>query len=150
MSFMGSNSCGTNDYVPDIVNGTESQHGQVKDAEVQTDEPCDRATPGSAAFTVKTFVDDPPAVHFYTGLKSYATFQFVLSTLGPAIYHLNYYDGSPPPLDLEDQFFLTLIKLRRHKTNYELSILFRLSVSRVTSVFVTLANFMYAQWIELD
>ena len=80
-------------------------------------------------------------MHFYTGLKSYAAFQFVLSTLGPAIHHLNYYDGSSPPLDLEDQFFFILIKLRRRKTNYELSILFRLSVSRVMSLFCHMGQF---------
>ncbi len=102
-----------------------------------------------AIFTVQLFVDDPEAIHFYTGLKDYSTFKFVLSTLGPAVDCLTYYSGAVPPLDVEDQFFLTLVKLREHKVNFELSRLFGLTISGVTNVFVTWVNFLYAQWGEV-
>lgn len=35
-------------------------------------------------FSIQNFIDDPAAVHYYTGLESYEQFYFVLSTLGPA------------------------------------------------------------------
>jgi len=63
-------------------------------------------------FTIQNFVHDAAAVHFYSGLENYEQFQFVLHTLGPAVYHLNYqYDGyGINVLSVEDQFFLTLIR----------------------------------------
>ena len=42
------------------------------------------------------------------------------------------------------------MKLRRHTTHFELSRLFILSESGVTSVFVTWVNFMFHQWKEID
>ena len=69
-------------------------------------------------FSVDQFVKDDAAIQFYTGLSDYQTFKFVLNTLRPAAHSLTYYDGVTPPLHVLDQFFLTLIRLRLHKTNY--------------------------------
>ncbi len=115
--------------------------------------PEDQAGPSKPMplFSVHEFETDPDSIKFYTGLPDYATFKFVLSTLGPATQHLNYYHGVSPPLDVEDQFFLTLIKLRQHKTSFELGKLFSMkSISAVTNVFVTWVNFMYSQWSEVE
>ena len=101
-------------------------------------------------FSVRKFINDPEAMHFYTGLDNYENFIFVLHTLGPAAYDLMYFDGSTPNLSIEDQLFMTVIKLRQHKTNFELSRMFGLSISGVTNIFVTWINFMYHQWGEIE
>lgn len=101
-------------------------------------------------FSVRWFTNDPEGLHFYTGLQHYGQFCFVLSTLGPAAYKLNYFYGVIPPISVEDQFFVTLIKLRRNKTHFELSRLFGFSQATVTNIFVTWVNFMALEWGEVD
>ena len=54
-----------------------------------------------------------------------------------------------PILNIEDQFFLTLIKLRSHKANFEVSRLFKTSKTGVMNIFGTWINFMACQWGEL-
>ena len=93
---------------------------------------------------------DPEGMNFYTGLEDYSKFEFVLQTLGEAAKHLNYRYSKVKQVTIEDQFFLTLIKLRRKKTNFELSRLFAISEFQVTNIIVTWVNFMYYQWKELD
>ena len=100
--------------------------------------------------TAKWFNHDPEGLHFYTGLENYEKFVFVLSTLCPAAYELKYYHGVVPSLPVEDQFFVTLIKLRRKKTNFEFSRMFAISQATVTNIFVTWINFMTVQWGEID
>jgi len=100
-------------------------------------------------FSAQNFVNDAPGIHFYTGLANYDNFKFVLDTLGPAAYNLNYFNGAQISISVEDQFFLTLIRLRRHTTNFELSRLFKVSESNVTNIFVTWINFCYLQWKEI-
>ncbi|CAC5377339.1 unnamed protein product [Mytilus coruscus] len=70
---------------------------------------------------VEKFMFDSPGIMFYTGLQTYEDFTFVLATLGNAAYDLNYLYYRSEQLSVENQFFLTLIKLRQHKTNFELS-----------------------------
>ena len=41
-------------------------------------------------FSVENLMKDDKAIHFYTGLESYLKFMFVLNTLGPVAYCLNY------------------------------------------------------------
>ena len=74
-----------------------------------------------APYCVKNFVNDPAGIHFYTGLESYEKFSFVLYTLGPSANNLKYMYAQSYKLSVEDQFFLTLIKLRRHSQSFELS-----------------------------
>jgi len=93
---------------------------------------------------------DNDALHYYTGLETAEKFIFVLSTLGPAVHSLVYYYNTIPPLTVEDQFLLTLIKLRTHPTNKELSFLFGVNEKLVSNVFITWINFMYCQWTEID
>jgi hypothetical protein len=70
---------------------------------------------------------DNELVHFYSGLENYDKVMFVLGTLGPAAYHLRYMYGAVTDISVEDQFFLVLVKLRQHKTNFELAKLFGVS-----------------------
>lgn len=96
------------------------------------------------------FQADSESIHFYTGLESYIKFRFVLSTLGPAASCLEYYHGTIPPLAIEEQFFLTLIKLRRNWEHFELSRRFGIPEKCVSNIFNTWVNFMAAQWSEID
>ncbi len=100
--------------------------------------------------SARHFVADQVGMHFYTGLESYEKFRFVLSTLGPAAHSLTYYNGATPDLDVEDQFFLTLIKMRRAKPHFELSRDFGVSEACVSSIFITWVNFMALEWGEVD
>jgi len=50
---------------------------------------------------------------------------------------MNYFLGQKPSLSVEDQFFMTLIKLRVHPPHEELSIMFGVNVTEVRNVFVT-------------
>ena len=100
--------------------------------------------------SIKLFAMEPKTVHYYTGLENYDKFRMVLSTLGQVAYELKYYFCHKPTLSVEDQFFLTLVKLRVHPLHQELSILFGISVKEVTNIFVTWINFMFCQWSEIN
>ncbi|XP_053390474.1 uncharacterized protein LOC123549725 [Mercenaria mercenaria] len=103
-------------------------------------------TPKCPMYSICNFEKDDQAVHFYSGLK----FFFVLNTLGPAAYCLNYAYNSVTNMSVPDQFFLVLIKLRRLTTNFELSRMFGIAESVICNIFVTWIIFMYRQWGELD
>ena len=51
---------------------------------------------------------------------TYDKLLFVLSTLGPAEYALNYMYEAISQIEVVDQFFLVLMKLRRYTTNFKL------------------------------
>ena len=51
---------------------------------------------------------------------------------------------------MENQLFLTLIKIRQHKTNFELSRLFNISETAVVNIWVTWVNCMAKQWREVN
>jgi hypothetical protein len=99
---------------------------------------------------VEKFEDDPAGMMFYTGLQSYYDFKFVLASLGEVVYNLNYMYYRSEQLSVENQFFLTLIKLRQHKTNFELSRLFNISEPAVSNNWITWINFMTCQWKEIN
>ena len=101
-------------------------------------------------FSIFKFMFDDEGVHFYTGLETYQKMMFVFKTLGPAAYHLRYLYHQMNKFSVEDQFFLTLIKLRLNKTNFELSRLFGISESVVSNIFLTWINFMDRQWQEVN
>lgn len=101
-------------------------------------------------FCVEKFQNDPEGLAYYTGLENYKKFLFVLQSLGSTAYHLKYYYKQVECMSVENQFFLTLIKLRRAKDNFELSRLFEISEATVTNIFITWVNFLYRQWKQVD
>lgn len=107
-------------------------------------------TPAQPIFSIDNFRTDDEAIHFYTGLEHYAKFLFVLRTLGPAAYNLNYIYHQVVTVCVPDQFFLLLMKLRRHTTTFELSRLFGISETTVSNIVITWIVFMSKQWRELD
>ena len=111
---------------------------------------CSTQTQISPRFCVEKYVADPAGICFYTGLESFEKFLFVFDTLGHAVHDLTYYHKTKVyQPDVRNQFFLTLVKLRRAKENFELADLFDTSETTVTNIFVTWVNFMYLQWTEV-
>ena len=80
-----------------------------------------------AKYDIDDFITDDAGIHFFTGLENYLKFKFVLNTLGPAAYCLNYIYHNVGNISVENQFFLVLMKLRRATTNFELSRIFSIS-----------------------
>ncbi len=101
-------------------------------------------------FSASKFRYDHKGMLFYTGLDNYDKFKYVLHTLGSAAYHLQYIWRKCETLSIENQFFLTLVRLRTNKTIFELSRLFDISEFSVSNIFITWINFMAVQWKELN
>lgn len=101
-------------------------------------------------FSVNMFKNNDEALHFYTGLETYDKFLFVYRTLGEATEKLNYFYCLPPDhISPIDQFFLTLIILRKHKTYYELKLMFNTTEKQVYNIFITWIRFMKIQWSKI-
>ena len=84
-------------------------------------------------------------VDFYSGIESYAKCLFVLNTLGPAVYCLRYIYFQIDRVYVENQIFMTLMKLMRYTTNFELS-----SEASVKHIVNTWILFMPRQWREAN
>ena len=87
----------------------------------------------------------PDIIKYYTSFDSYEHFQLLFSLLGPSVSHL----GLKLHLAPEDQLFLTLMKLRQAKDDFELSVFFDIRPNQVSLVFSTWINFMFYQLKEL-
>ncbi|XP_061190649.1 uncharacterized protein LOC133198614 [Saccostrea echinata] len=109
-------------------------------------------TQNKPMFDVENFVNDNVGMHFYTGLETYCKFLFVLRTLGPSAYCLKYifFQVDNQTISVENQFFMTLMKLRRYLTNFELSRFFSVSESTVKNIVNTWIIFMSKQWQEVN
>ena len=101
------------------------------------------------SFSVHKFENNPAGIHCFTGLESYQKFIFVRNSLGQAAYELTYMYGPVSDfISVSNRFFLVLIKLRRHYSNFELSRLFAISEEDVYNLFCTWIRFMSLQWRE--
>lgn len=107
-------------------------------------------TPKQPMMSIENFHGDDAGVHFYTGIESVEKCFLILNTLGPAAYCLNYVYKRVTHISVPNQFFLVLMKLRRHTTNFELTRLFDLSDRTMCNIFLTWILFMSKQWRELD
>lgn len=102
---------------------------------------------GKINFTVDSFFDKPNVIKYYTGFNSYDHFMLLFTVLGDCVNHLYIKDCHLLP---KDQLFLTLIKLRLAKDDFELSILFNLRPNTVSNVTLVWIKFLYYQLRELD
>ena len=107
-------------------------------------------TPTCARLSCKQFINDPTGIKTFTGLESYEKFQFVLQSLGPARFNLKYFFSQVVSVDIEEQFFITLMKLRHAEPNAKLARMVGISEATVSNIFITWINFMYCQWKELE
>ncbi|XP_061187005.1 uncharacterized protein LOC133195157 [Saccostrea echinata] len=111
---------------------------------------CTTQTEKCPMFNIEYFSNDNPGIHLYTGLEDITKFYFVLYTLGRVAFCLNYLYHQVISLDVPNQFFMVLIKLRRNTTNFELSRMFGVSEKVVQNIIITWINFMSRQWRQID
>ncbi|KAK6181942.1 hypothetical protein SNE40_009718 [Patella caerulea] len=99
-------------------------------------------------FSIERFRDDNKTLLSFTGCESYDRFLMILHSLGPVVNHLNYYYHDVKNVNIENQLFLTLVKLRLHWTNFNIAKMADISETTVANIFITWINFMYHQWKE--
>ncbi|CAK1585392.1 unnamed protein product [Parnassius mnemosyne] len=97
----------------------------------------------------------PKEVHFYTGCDDYEHFMFIFSLFGEEVNDLKYYPTMKPShgahvLTPFNEFFLTVMKLRRNTSNIELSFRFKISESSVSNIFITWINYLYCKLKDLN
>ena len=134
---------------PEVKTVTMSSHtyqsGVIKTSEIGSD------SIKIPLFSLRIFIGDNDAIHYYTDLETYETLLFVLSTLGPEVHVLNYMYGTISQTEVVDQFFLVLMKLRRYTTNFELSRLFNISdnifVRGPASCYCSGERYLYGQTV---
>lgn len=119
------------------------------DTVCESEEVPDTQSEHLCTFSAKSFENDDKGIHFYTGLESFEKFKFVFSTLCPEAYSVNHMK-KPVNISAEDAFLLTLMKLRRNKTMYELHRFFGVSEDQASSIFVTWIKFIHQMWSMLD
>jgi len=108
---------------------------------------CSAPSNWSKTFSIHDFASNPKTIKYYTSFDDYDHFMFFFNVLGPATSHLGIAHVSTQP---EDQFFLTVMKLRQAKDDFELSILFNIRPQTVSSIFTTWINFLYFQLGEIN
>lgn len=100
--------------------------------------------------TIERFKCDDEAIKFYTGFECYKKLYFVFSTLSPMANKIRYFTNNVVSISKENQFFLTMMKLRQNKCNFELSKFFNISQTTVSNIFITWVNFIYQVWSTLN
>ena len=81
---------------------------------------------------------------------------FVFNLLGPQVHHLLSYPLRKPinddakVLQPKDEFFLTVVKLRRNMCNKELGFWFGVEPSIASRILISWINFLYCQFQELN
>ncbi|XP_052075621.1 uncharacterized protein LOC127713058 [Mytilus californianus] len=101
-------------------------------------------------FSAENFRNDTAGLHFYTGVENIEKFFFILYTLGPSAFCLQCIFHNVVNISVPNQFFLVLMKLRRHTTNFEQSRMFETSEKAVQNIIITWINFMAKQWGEIN
>ncbi|KAE8747067.1 hypothetical protein FOCC_FOCC006205 [Frankliniella occidentalis] len=103
-----------------------------------------------STFIFETLRKNPNCVSYFTGLENFDKFMLVLHSLGPARYELKYRYHTVESVSIEDQFLMTLMKLRRGIPDIGLAYHFFVSKKTVQDIVVTWINFMYHEWKELN
>ena len=97
--------------------------------------------------TIERLERNAEVIKYYTGFDYYDHFMLMFSILGPNTECIGLNDCV---LSAVNQFFLTMIKLRQGKDDYEVSFLLGVSKAVVLKVFTTWIKFMHCQLTELD
>ncbi len=101
---------------------------------------------------VSRFYDDNAAIHLYTGLPDYRTFNACFEFLGDAVNNLNYWyggktspnnRGAPRALTPLNEFFIVLCRLRLGLLEQDLAYRFHVSQTTISRICVTWINFLY-------
>ena len=105
-----------------------------------------QSTKKSRLFSIHDFVHKPRELKYFSSFSDYEHFMYFFHMLGLAAFHL----GLHVPLPADHQLFLTLMKLRQGKDDFELGFLFNVPEAVVSHIFCTWVNFLYFQLSEID
>lgn len=135
----------------DITEEPDEEQEADSDSDTQTSTAvgvqCELMTPKGNRLSVRDYETRPDVISYYTGFDNFAHYMLFFQMLGPATNCLSYQFSALEPVD---QLFLTLMKLRQGKDNFELSLLFNISQSTIASIFRTWINFLYFQLREIN
>lgn len=101
-------------------------------------------------FSFENLKSKKGAIHHYTGLVDHKLFNLTLRSLGPAAYELKYRCFKVTKISIEDQFLITLMKLRRAISDFSLALMFETSRKTIQNIFITWINFMYHEWKQIE
>lgn len=90
---------------------------------------------------------DGAQIKYLTGFQSASHLQFLFNCLQPGIDHLRY---KMKALNMPNQLFMTLIRLRHNKDYTELAINFNIDRKVVSRVIEQMINFLYYELTEND
>ena len=116
----------------------------------------------SMSFSVDRFKHNEAHFKFYTGLGSYKVFKILLNYLEPAASSLIYHGsstnmektmkenpskcGRARKLNTEEEFFLTLVRLRCGFPLEDMAIRYNLSTSHISRTLITWIDFLHSQF----
>jgi hypothetical protein len=121
----------------------------------------------ASQFSLDSVKDDNSIFQFWTGMPSYDIFEALLTYLKPRAEGMQYWKGgsktshicytslfySKPgrtrKLSIDDEFFLTLVRLRTGLLLVDLAARFNISVASASSIFTTWINLLYVELKEL-
>lgn len=112
-------------------------------------------------FNIDRFKHNKHHFKFYTGFENYEVFKIVLEYLQPAAKSLNYWGsntnmkkmvspdinkrGSKRAMSVEEEFFMTLVRLRCAFPVEDMAVRFNVSSSSVSRIFITWIDFLFTQ-----
>lgn len=110
------------------------------------------------SLSLKAVKNDSAKMKLFTGL-TYEQFLILFKFLGDSVYNLTYWDGKGVAkessrtgirkLQPEDEFFLTLVRLRRGYTLDTLAHFFGIAASTVSTIFSTWIQLLYCHFNDL-
>ena len=89
-------------------------------------------------FSSSLVVGNDAATKFYTGIPSYGVFVLLFTFLSP-------YVNAPWCLSKDDEYFLTLVKLRLNLLFQDLAYRFGISVSSISTIFQKWLDVMFVR-----
>ena len=101
-------------------------------------------------YNIDDFKNKPKSLLHFTGLENYEKFMTVLHSLGSAVSRLKYARSSVGDLNIPNQLFLVLWKLRLYPDDIELAEHFNVSIIAVGNIFRSWIKFMSKIWSLMD
>lgn len=102
------------------------------------------------SFSVYNYEHNSKAINFFTGMENFEKLTHIFSSLGDCSNLKYFYEMPPVRYNVFEQFFMTLLILRRHQGFEEISMLYQITLKQVANIFITWIRLMASQWKDLD
>lgn len=103
-----------------------------------------------AGFSCQKFINRPRCVAYYTGFVSYKQLMDALAQLRPYSHSIKYRRKIEESVCMEDQFLMTLIKLKRAETDATIAMMFEISKDSVQNIVESWINFLFEKWVFMN